>query len=919
MKKYIYIAAASLFAFAACEKESGVQEEVTPVEEPEVKELVTITASIPEEGLATKVAFEEEDSGGGKMRLTKLSWEEGDKLTINGETFTVKTGTISVDGKTADFTGTAPGAGPYTISYSSLPGDINNQTQKADGDPEYLGYSIALSGASSYTAFEFSSTGATALGATFTQSSVLQLRAVLPADVASNVKKVIFKSSKDDLFGASNTLKVELENIGTAGSDNTLDIYAALPAGADVTLDDKMEFLIQFQTSANEYDKYTAYREFPASTHFIIPGRTQYIGINCANIESYANKSNVDIGTSGNPYLIGDQHQMQAISLSTTKQYYKLVDDIDMTGVSWTSLNAEGAKIIDLNGNGKIISNLQSSLFDDLNGTVSDLTISDATIDGGSLPAGILANTIKTSASTVDNVDITNSSITAAAYAGGLICNITKGKTIISNVDITNTNVTGTLTGGIIGFPQESTDITNCHFIGNGITSTPATRGVITANNQYAGGIIGATAAGKTVTISESTVKAAKIVSSYHKVGGAVGHLRSGSSIENTIVGEESNYVIISLTKNGQNIGGFIGLSEGGSVIDCKAYTDITAVANYVGGFIGHMNGGVVTGCESYGAVNGPSYIGGFAGQVSAATTLSGNESHCTIAATGTYVGGFVGRLVGSVSLSNCTHATGTVWSNIGGGTESYVGGFAGYIGSKSEAFTGTISQCYVNRAEVKSVKYAADGTTAESSGSWVGGFAGGIGSSTYANNTGTVQQCGVFANQKTGGQYTGGFAGVSYSTISECRVSGAFKVQGYAASIGGFIGYQQGNSVRYCYTNGTPTTNNKSNVGGFIGQAKNTTIEECYSSGDISGTSATTGGMIGSVSDATMNKLIRWNHSNNATILAGESSVQAGCHVKTSGESNFKTVAIALEWSTNGTIWNYPDGGGIPSLINVP
>ncbi len=919
MKKYIYIAAASLFAFAACEKESGVQEEVTPVEEPEVKELVTITASIPEEGLATKVAFEEEDSGGGKMRLTKLSWEEGDKLTINGETFTVKTGTISVDGKTADFTGTAPGAGPYTISYSSLPGDINNQTQKADGDPEYLGYSIALSGASSYTAFEFSSTGATALGATFTQSSVLQLRAVLPADVASSVKTVIFKSSKDDLFGASNTLKVELENTGTVGSDNTLDIYAALPAGADVTLDDKMDFLIQFQVSDNEYDKYTAYREFPASTHFIIPGRTQYIGINCANIESYANKSNVDIGTSGNPYLIGDQHQMQAISLSTTKQYYKLVDDIDMTGVGWTSLNAEGTKIIDLNGNGKIISNLQSSLFDDLNGTVSDLTISDATIDGGSLPAGILANTIKTSASTVDNVDITNSSITAAAYAGGLICNITKGKTIISNVDITNTNVTGTLTGGIIGFPQESTDITNCHFIGNGITSTPATRGVITANNQYAGGIIGATSAGKTVTISESSVKAAKIVSSYNKVGGAVGHLRSGSSIENTIVGEESNYVIISLTTNGQNVGGFIGLSEGGRVIDCKAYTDITAVANYVGGFIGHMNGGVVTGCESYGAVNGPSYIGGFAGQVSAATTLSGNESHCTIAATGTYVGGFVGRLVGSVSLSNCTHATGAVWSNIGGGTESYVGGFAGYIGSKSEAFTGTISQCYVNRAEVKSVKYAADGTTAESSGSWVGGFAGGIGSSTYANNTGTVQQCGVFANQKTGGQYTGGFAGVSYSTISECRVSGAFKVQGYSASIGGFIGYQQGNSVRYCYTNGTPTTKNKSNVGGFIGQAKNTTIEECYSSGDISGTSATTGGMIGSVSDATMNKLIRWNHSNNATILAGESSVQAGCHVKTSGESNFKTVALALEWSTNGTIWNYPDGGGIPSLINVP
>lgn len=550
MKKYIYIAVASLFAFAACEKEAGVQEEVTPVEEPEVKELVTITASIPEEGLATKVAFEEEDSGGGKMRLTKLSWEEGDELTINGETFTVKTGTISVDGKTADFTGTDPGAGPYNIAYSSLPGDINNQTQKADGDPEYLGYSIALSGASSYTAFEFSSTGATALGATFTQSSVLQLRAVLPADVASNVKKVIFKSSKDDLFDASNTLKVELENPGTAGSDNTLDVYAALPAGADITLDDKMEFLIQFQTSANEYDKYTAYREFPASTHFIIPGRTQYIGINCANIANYANKSNVDIGTSGNPYLIGDQHQMQAISLSTTKQYYKLVDDIDMTGVTWKPWNntkPDYNYCVDFNGNNKSISHLNYPLFYVLKASkVENLTFKDAIISITGR-GGTLAQFVQGTGTVVTNVDVDNVSVTAELYTGGLIGRVNNGSgdvaATISDCDLTNTTVSSganNYAGGIIGSVEYATTLTDCAFSGD----------VTAAGKIYVGGLVGHLSAG---TISKCCYKSGT-VSGDGYLGGLVG-VKVGA----TALSINNCYVSGNVLGSGQRAGGILG------------------------------------------------------------------------------------------------------------------------------------------------------------------------------------------------------------------------------------------------------------------------------------------------------------------------------------------------------------------------
>ena len=320
------------------------------------------------------------------------------------------------------------------------------------------------------------------------------------------------------------------------------------------------------------------------------------------------------------------------------------------------------------------------------------------------------------------------------------------------------------------------------------------------------------------------------------------------------------------------------------------------------------------------GTVTGTGKVGGFFGEVNSAVTITGNESSCTVTATKTYVGGFAGRLAGSVSCSNCKHLNGKVSSIYDGANAndgSFVGGFAGYIGSTSEAFTGIISGCFVSKAIVEGVKRKAN-QTAESSGSWVGGFAGGIGSSTDANNIGKVEKCGVYASTKAGRYYVGGFAGVSYSTIEKCRVNGNPEITGFGNSIGGFIGYQQGNSVKYCYSNAKIVHNNKSNVGGLIGNTKNTTIEECYSSGEVERTGTTIGGVIGVENNVIKNKLIRWNHSSNSSIVGGETSVPSGCYVKQSSDNNFKTIATSLGWSTDGSIWNYPTDGTIPTLVGV-
>ena len=338
------------------------------------------------------------------------------------------------------------------------------------------------------------------------------------------------------------------------------------------------------------------------------------------------------------------------------------------------------------------------------------------------------------------------------------------------------------------------------------------------------------------------------------------------------------------------------------------------------------MKSGTVKDCSTSATVNANQYVGGFFGEVMDATEISGDSSTGVVTGATAYIGGFAGRFAGSVSCSNCKHETGKVSCPKGGNAATYVGGFVGYIGDLSEAFTGTITGCYVNNAVVESVYY--EGTSAKSSGTWNGGFAGVIGSQTYANNTGLVEKCGVHASGKNGGQYLGGFAGVSYSKIEKCKVTGQFTMTAYGNSAGGFVGYQKGGHVKYCYSNATIRHNNKSNIGGLIGYANSTTVEECYSVGNITKTgsastnNSTWGGVIGKADTPyTVTRLIRWNSTTsdkNNTIIGNVSDTPTGCYVKTSSDSNFYDKASSLGWNTDGSIWVYPDGGGVPSLKGV-
>lgn len=583
MKKinsYSFAVAAALFLFSACAKDD-VQ---NPVQDPEevnpVSELVTISVKMPDEGL-TKVTLTQDSEN---KKVIKLAWEYADELDINGNTFTVKTGSISVDGKSAEFEGTAPTpvGGKYTIRYSNLTGGYAEQTQSADGDAGHLGYAVSISGASEYTGITFSEAGASAVGGTISQSSVLRLRAKLPDAVASAVQKVIFKAS-EAVFAGSKELAVNLTTPGTAGDDKTLDVYATLPAG-DAINADAMDLLIQFQTSANAYDKYTAYRQIPASTNF---GTPQYIGIDCSNIDKYAGKD--DAGTAEKPYLIGDQHQMQAINglmASGETRYFKLIDNIDLTGVAWSSVNTSPFdKVVNFEGNGKTISNLNNSLFYDLNGTVKNLSVSNANISNASLNFGVLARQISVVGS-VQRVSISDSNVTLTDRegAGGLIGKITNSADI-EDVHIVNTSVCANTTraGGIAGWVVLSSAATvalsKCSFEGGSVT---------TKTSYYSGGLIGSnesTAGTLSIGNSFSTGDVTALANNW--AGGILGCHAKGTSV---LVDCYST----SAVKSSQGSGGIVGLSSGAglSVIRCMAFnTSITSTVksgNY------HSSGAII-------------------------------------------------------------------------------------------------------------------------------------------------------------------------------------------------------------------------------------------------------------------------------------------------------------------------------------
>ena len=397
-------------------------------------------------------------------------------------------------------------------------------------------------------------------------------------------------------------------------------------------------------------------------------------------------------------------------------------------------------------------------------------------------------------------------------------------------------------------------------------------------------------------TIKNVTFEGATIVANT-KAGGVIGYVGTTN-----ITGHCNNVIINNANVSGsKNIGAFAGIVGNAS----STFTDCQVTGNTIlnqtvnsstGGFVGYdRSGATYTRCKAFvSSVSGQDNVGGFIGQ-----TVAGQYTDCEskgeVTAKGRNVGGFVGNAEGAFTFDHCIYRGTKVESTYDDSEYNQVGGFCGGV---ETAFTGKFTRCWLTAGASQTIVESKNDKRG------VGGFIGRVGTNTADDNTGTIEKCRIHRTQVEGGDYTGGFVGVSYVTITQCGVTDGGSMANVISngnSVGGFAGYQQNNQISYCYNDLTKIEGVRY-VGGFVGNAQNTTITESYvADAELSGTS--NGSFIGNAKNGTQKKCISW--IKNDWYGANTGSTNSDCHSKDDGDDGkyVTTYAALYEWDTN--IWN--------------
>ncbi|MBR4775523.1 MAG: phosphodiester glycosidase family protein [Bacteroidales bacterium] len=568
---------------------------------------VTIRVNIPEEGLA-KVAVNQDASNvtGGMKTL----FEATDVITVKNAAneaqsvdFALQSGagTTSAEFKAVGGASALAGATSYNIYLvSNMPSGFDEQTQAADNSSAHLGFSVKLAGVNTYDGATFTSAWASSNGGgTLEASSVLRLRANMPnATRADQVQKVTIKSTSD-LFEGQKEMVINITSPGVSGSSKVVTVFATLPAG-DVILPSGTELLFQFQCSDDVNDKYTAYRKL-SSAMTLTGGTVNSFNIDCPNILSYAGKD--DDGSESKPYLIGDRHQLDKMRdelVNGVRKYFKMVDDVDLTGINWVPVSQNADAQADFNGNGHTINNLTISsptvtyvgLFGLLYGHVKNLILDGANIDGGDkLSAFVMGRTGASSyAAEFTNVTVRNSTLTANNnYVGGL-CGYVKKSNGITNCHIIDCSITNTktgaanLTGGLAGWMGPNG---GCTVSDSSVDRCTISGGVTNTNQSGLGGLFGRIEASGVVLTRCHAADGVIAPANANNVGGLVGDIATGTDI---VI--QKCYTTIKIQRGYTNAGGLVGRikPDTGVTIDhCYSSSELSLKGGYggKGGLVG--------------------------------------------------------------------------------------------------------------------------------------------------------------------------------------------------------------------------------------------------------------------------------------------------------------------------------------------
>lgn len=281
-------------------------------------------------------------------------------------------------------------------------------------------------------------------------------------------------------------------------------------------------------------------------------------------------------GSESDPYLIADALDMPLMATSLVEgetRYFKLVKDIDMSGIShWTPVNTANKKMdIDFDGGGHKISGFTcyntnyASLFGLVSGRIHDLYIDGASVSHSS-QCGVLAVWLGNNGASatvlsaeIENVHISNSTLKMTGtgnYCAGMI-SANAGSSVVRNCSVSGAVITHACTkgswsyvGGIVGRNYVACSYDKCSFEGeitgsgsngfSGITAGSSKDVPVQVTNcwskgsisgaSYSGGIVADLCAGSTV----SNCYSAMSLSGVYNLGGIVARASDAQNPNNS-------------------------------------------------------------------------------------------------------------------------------------------------------------------------------------------------------------------------------------------------------------------------------------------------------------------------------------------------------------------------------------------------
>ena len=519
-------------AALSCGKEAGKE---LPAPQ-QAEDLITIRAVMPD--AATKA---------GAHVGFSWYWSAGDKLAVTGaeetQIYTIKDGFSS---KYAEFTGRPVAGENFTISFpeNAASTDWSKQTQVGNGGVDHLKYTAELAGVDDYLSFSFTPEWAQEHGGSIRQSGVLKMVIALP-DTVTAVKGVSLAAEEELFFRGNGDTKVKKLDLTVedAEPDAQHTFTAWLTTSwNEVTVPEGTVLVVSVKTAGTTIEKEVTF----SHDAVLMTGVVNVFNVDATGWvlpSHYASGK----GTEAKPWVIMTPEQIQYMyddMADGETRYFKLGADIDMTGISWKPLNAEGSfeKRIDFDGDGHTLSNFSivstadapisyASFFGVLYGKCYNVKFVNASVVATKDGAGILGGYCGTAGKPgeVSHVSV-QGSIKGAGKIGGLFGNVREATITACSAEV-DIDATGQNVGGIFGIDAGIVTVSDCW-----------TAGTIVSASSLVGGIGGDM---KTTGSSIYNCYSTASVTTQYLFGGIVGRAVAGqkSNANNCNTQDPQNHI----------------------------------------------------------------------------------------------------------------------------------------------------------------------------------------------------------------------------------------------------------------------------------------------------------------------------------------------------------------------------------------